>query len=352
METASARPPSCAQASDSSPLSGPTSSRPVSVRTAMASRSVPLPGSTMARTMPSPGRYGRAWTRVRAPARMSIGATPWPRSTIGASGAMRRMTAWHTPTDSSRTPRSDRKTIVAAGMSRTVAPATVHVEGHRAPRTRTPAPPKGAPARRSGRAGCRTGQDCPGRPDVLVEVEQVGRVVAALDLGQALQGQAGIGLAQPARLGPDEVRVDADRVGSQLGQQAIGPGRVDWGAVDRSSKVARAATMIGASRWAKAVAVSLDLRPWRRPGRGSGSSTWAACGSLAAARMASMAASSRVSRNVERMTSAAGLAALLGHLVDADVGHRRGQVGERRGDRPERGEGGLTGLRDRRRTRT
>ena len=48
MAAASSAPPSAAQATESSPLSGPSSNAPVPARTAIDRRSDPTPGSTTA----------------------------------------------------------------------------------------------------------------------------------------------------------------------------------------------------------------------------------------------------------------------------------------------------------------
>src|SRR6478672_11885145 len=64
-----------------------------------------------------------------------------------------------------------------------------------------------------------------GRPDVLVEVEQVGRVVAALDVGQALVRAGRIGGPDPLlALDLEEVRVDPDVVRGELVVERLGPG--------------------------------------------------------------------------------------------------------------------------------
>src|SRR5688572_19835898 len=61
---------------------------------------------------------------------------------------------------------------------------------------------------RLGSAGCRG-------PDVLVQTEEVARVVVALDSRQPVVGQLGVGLVDARlALGFEEVAVDADRAGA------------------------------------------------------------------------------------------------------------------------------------------
>ena len=103
MSTASTTPPARSAASDSKPLSGPTSNRPSPARRATPRRSPPTPGSTTARWTPT-GRYGSAPARIIAPARTSWRGTRWTRSITRASGQIPAITAWQTPTKSSSSP--------------------------------------------------------------------------------------------------------------------------------------------------------------------------------------------------------------------------------------------------------
>src|SRR4051794_5681620 len=72
--------------------------------------------------------------------------------------------------------------------------------------TRTPAPPK--ERRREGSVPAGSG-DASGGSDVLVEPEQVRRIVSALDLGKTSVRRVRVGLADPVgTLDLQEVRVD------------------------------------------------------------------------------------------------------------------------------------------------
>ena len=104
MSAASATPPKRSAASHSSPLSGPTSTRPSSAqRSATARRSLPTPGSTTARCTPA-GMNGNARRSTIAPSRTSWRAMPCVTSMTRTSGAIRAMTPWQTPTKSSPRP--------------------------------------------------------------------------------------------------------------------------------------------------------------------------------------------------------------------------------------------------------
>jgi len=92
IETASAIPSEACQPGASKPLSGPTSSRPSVVATAM-SRSRPTDGSTTANTMASWRMYGSESASTSAPARTSSGETPCERSITSTPGATLFITA-------------------------------------------------------------------------------------------------------------------------------------------------------------------------------------------------------------------------------------------------------------------
>jgi hypothetical protein len=110
ISTAVRTPPAASQASDSSPLSGPTRMRPLTVSTAI-SRSLPTFGSTTPRITASSGRYGVESASSRAPEVTSRGRMRCERSTMGLSGAIPLMTAWQSPTHSLPSPKSLRKTM-------------------------------------------------------------------------------------------------------------------------------------------------------------------------------------------------------------------------------------------------
>ena len=104
MSTASKGPPNPSAAGRSRPLSGPTRMRSSSAqRIATARRAAPTSGSTTARWTPG-GANGSDRARVSAPPRTSWRGTPWVRSMTRASGAIRAITAWQTPTKSSAQP--------------------------------------------------------------------------------------------------------------------------------------------------------------------------------------------------------------------------------------------------------
>ena len=105
-----------------------------------------------------------------------------------------------------------------------------------------------------------------GGADVLVHAEQVGRVVAALDLGQALVRAARVGRPDPLlALGLEEVGVDADVVGAERLVERLGPGAVGRPRSTGSSKPVMMVAMTAASRWANAVASAgtRDIAPPR-----------------------------------------------------------------------------------------
>ena len=75
----------------SSPLSGPTYSRPSVSRSTRGRRGPPTPGSTIARWTPT-GMKPIVFASTRAPCRMDVAGMPCVMSMISASGAMRFIT--------------------------------------------------------------------------------------------------------------------------------------------------------------------------------------------------------------------------------------------------------------------
>ena len=110
-------PPRCPArlaAGSSSPLSGPTYSRPSSSRSASGRLGPPTPGSTIARWTPT-GMNPIVFARTSAPCRIDFGGIPCVMSMICASGAMRLMTPWQVPTKSSLSPKSLRNVMNTRG---------------------------------------------------------------------------------------------------------------------------------------------------------------------------------------------------------------------------------------------
>src|SRR3954471_14706380 len=125
-DTARPAPPVIATAEASRPLSGPTEhDSPSTPSTATARRSPPTPGSTTPSTTPA-GRYCAARANASDPARTSWGGISWQMSSTVTCGATRRITALHTPTNSSVSPDADRNEMVS---KRGTAPPTYLARG-------------------------------------------------------------------------------------------------------------------------------------------------------------------------------------------------------------------------------
>src|SRR4051794_21441830 len=87
---------------------GPTNSRPSALRGQIARRSDPTPGSTTAMCTPT-GRYGTDAASTRDPCPTDCGSMPCARWITSASGQVRTITPWQTPTNGSDDPKSERK---------------------------------------------------------------------------------------------------------------------------------------------------------------------------------------------------------------------------------------------------
>ncbi len=183
-----------------------------------------------------------------------------------------------------------------------VAPGRVKGRGDDTPGYAEAAPPQ---RRRSDRRDsiARGSAHREGRPDVLVLVEEVRGVVAALDVGQPLVRAARIrGPDSILALGLEEVRVDARVVRLERLEQRLRPGPMDRLRGRVLERRRSTMNMTGASRWANAVA-SEATRLIAPPRTRSWIIVKGEVRFCAASRIASTASSARPSRNRDRWTA-------------------------------------------------